>query len=236
MAQAPCIVFIHGALNDQSVWNPVASRLGERRFELLDLPGHTPGSGLPQGSIETLADWVWTELDRRGVREACLVGHSMGSLIALEAAARQPARARGLVLVGTACPMRVSEAVLNAARDDVQGAMAMVDGYSRSQPDPDGMLLGLMRRVLAAQPALNLLEHDLRLCDRYAGGLDAAAQVTCPSLLILGEFDKMTPAKRAQGLLEALRAEVRMLPAGHALMAEAPEALALALVNFVERP
>ena len=234
MSAAPNVVFIHGALNDHRIWAPLLSRLTDHSCIALDLPGHVAGSGLPLDSIEALADWLWAELDRRGVQQAALVGHSMGSLVALEAAARRPERTHSFTLVGTACPMRVSEAMLTSARDQPEAAMAMVDGYSRSQPDPQGLLLTLMHSVMAAQPAVNLLEHDLRLCDRYTNGLEAAAKVTCPSQLILGEHDKMTPIKRALALAEALRAPVHNLNAGHALMAEAPDAMSNILMRFWE--
>ncbi|HEY4084062.1 MAG TPA: alpha/beta hydrolase [Burkholderiaceae bacterium] len=234
MSAATTVVFLHGALNDHRVWAPLVSRLTTYTCLALDLPGHAEGAGPPLDSIEALADWLWTELDRRGVQQAALVGHSMGSLIALEAAARRPERAHSLTLVGTACPMRVSEGMLTAARDQPEQAMAMVDTYSRSQPDPEGQLLALMQSVMAAQPAMNLLELDLRVCDRYTNGLEAAAKVTCPVQLILGEHDKMTPIKRAMNLAETLKAPVHKLNAGHALMAEAPEEMSNLMIRFLE--
>ena len=91
-----------------------------------------------------------------------------------------------------------------------------------------------MHRVQAGQPALNLLEHDLQLCDRYANGLAAAARLRCPVLLTLGSADKMTPAKRITALAEALRAQVCTLAAGHVLMAEAPVELSNAVNEFLE--
>jgi len=230
------LVLLHGALNDASVWAPVLPLLASGRSVLaLDLPGHGLNKAqAPVASIEALADWVWEELDRRGIAEAALAGHSMGSLIALEAASRRPERAIALVMVGTAFPMRVNEVLLSSARDTPDAAITLIDSYSRSQPDEPGRLLALMRRVLAEHPALNLLEHDLRLCDSYTHGLDAAAKVRCPALLILGSLDKMTPAKRAQALAEALRATVCSLAAGHALMAEAPGALSNAVKELLE--
>src|SRR5262249_35875463 len=151
-------------------------------------------------SIEALADWVWAELDRRGITTAVLAGHSMGSLIALEATARQPARGRALALVGTAFPMRVSPAPLEV---DGPQAIALIDDYTRSQPDPEQRLLKLMQREHARD--LTLLAHDLRLCDGYAGALDAAPLVRCPVTMILGEADRMTPPRKAGKLAEALR-------------------------------
>ena len=214
------LVLLHGALNNASVWAPVSAE----GALALDLPGHGANRATPLPSIEALADWVWQELDRRGIGNAVLVGHSMGSLIALEAAARQPERCKALVMIGTAFPMRVSATLLEMAVSEPLKAIALVDEYSRSQPDPEGQLLRLMERELAVSP--DLLAHDLRLCNDYAGGLGAAARVTCPVHLILGEQDRMTPPRKAHVLAEALKATVHTLPCGHALMREAPTKIA----------
>ena len=211
--QAP-LVLLHGALNNASVWLPV-----QVPALALDLPGHGDNRDGPLPSIEALADWVWQELDRRGIANAVLGGHSMGSLIALEAAARQPDRTEGLVMICTAFPMRVSASLLEMAATEPDKAIALVDEYSRALPDPEGRLLQMMTRELAVSPGL--LAHDLRLCDAYAGGLEVAARVTCPVQFILGEQDRMTPPRKAQALADALRATVHTLPCGHALMSEA---------------
>ena len=43
-----------------------------------------------------------------------------------------------------------------------------------------------MRRVQALQTGVNLFHHDFSVCDRYAGGLEAAAKLQCPASLVLG--------------------------------------------------
>ena len=130
----PCVVFIHGALNDHSVWTLLARWYAHHGYRVLavDQPGHGRSDGPPLASVEALADWVLALLDAAGVTSAHLVGHSMGSLIALEAASRAPQRAAGLVMVGTAYPMKVSDALLSTARDDPARAIAMVNAFSHS--------------------------------------------------------------------------------------------------------
>jgi len=229
-------VLLHGALNDHRVWAPLATALP---FEVLalDLPGHgAAAGGAALASIAELADWVWQQLDVRGIKRAVLVGHSMGSLIALEAAARQPGRAAALVMIGSCFPMRVAPALLETAATQPAQAIALIDEYSRSQPDPEQRLLSLMRELQAAHAATNLLVHDLQLCDAYADALTSAAAVTAPVHLILGEHDRMTPPRKAQALADALHAAQHHLPAGHALMAEVPEAIAGILKNIQETP
>jgi len=234
----PCVVFIHGALNDHSVWTLLARWCAHHGYSVLavDLPGHGRSGGLPLKSVEDIAVWLHKLLDAAGVNKATLVGHSMGSLIALEAAER----ASALVMVGTAYPMRVSEALLTTARDQPEAAMAMVTAFSHSitsakpsYPGPGSWLRGgsmaLMRRLQSRQTAVNLFENDFQVCDRYAGGEAAAARVGCQVHFILGTLDQMTSPKQNVVLGELLKPRVHKLPAGHALMAEAPDAMLAAL-------
>jgi pimeloyl-ACP methyl ester carboxylesterase len=237
-ATLPCIVFIHGALNDHSVWTLLARWFAHHGHAVLaiDQPGHQRSAGPVLPDVEALADWVLALLDAAGVEKAALVGHSMGSLIALEAAARAPARITHLAMLGTAYPMKVSAALLDMARDEPLRAIDMTNAFSHSTlaakpsyPGPGAWLHGgnraLMRRVQAGQGEVNLFHHDFSVCDRYANGMQAAALVQCPVTMVLGERDQMTNPKLTRDIASALKAQVHTLPVGHALMQEAPEGL-----------
>jgi pimeloyl-ACP methyl ester carboxylesterase len=238
-----CIVFVHGALHDHSVWTLLARWYAHHGYAVLavDQPGHGRSDGPPLASVEALADWLVALLDAAEVPSAHFVGHSMGSLIALEAAARAPQRAAGLVMVGTAIPMKVSPALLAAAREEPARAIAMVNAFSHSglaskpsYPGPGMWLHGansaLMHRMQqgGAEDG-NLFAHDFGVCDAYAHGMAAAADVRCPVLLVVGERDVMTPARAAGEIAAALKATVHRVKAGHALMQEAPDAVLNAL-------
>lgn len=239
----PCIVFVHGALHDHSVWTLLARWFAHHGFAALavDLPGHGRSGGPPLPSIEALGDWLVALLDALQVPRAHLVGHSMGSLVALEAAARAPARAAALAMVGTAYPMKVSPALLETARAAPERAIAMVDAFSHSTlaakpsyPGPGTWLRGanqaLMQRMQAGgSPWGNLFEHDFRLCDAYGRGLEAAAAVACPVHFVLARRDVMTPERATRDLGAALHATVHRVEAGHALMQEAPDEVLRAL-------
>ena len=236
----PCVVFIHGALNDHSVWTLLARWFAHHGHSVLalDLPAHMRSAGPPLPDVEALADWTLALLDAAGVSRAALVGHSMGSLIALEASARAPQRVSALVMVGTAYPMKVSQALLDISRDDPLQAIDRVVSYSHSTlaakpsyPGPGSWLRGgsraLMRLVQSRQPGL--FHHDFSLCDRYPNGMQAAAKVQCPASLIVGNADQMTTPKQAREMAQALRATVHSVNAGHSIMAEAPEQVLAAL-------
>ena len=118
-AARPAVVLLHGALNDHSVWSLTGRYLAHHGWAVLalDQPGHGQSAGPALASVEALADWVVASLDAAGVRSAALVGHSLGSLIVLEAAARLGERATALVLVATAFPMNVPAELLRLAEE-----------------------------------------------------------------------------------------------------------------------
>ena len=244
----PCIVFVHGALNDHSVWTLLARWCANHGHGVLavDLPGHMRSAGPALASIEAMADWTLALLDAAGVHQAVLAGHSMGSLIALEAAGRAPGRVSRLVMLGTCYPMAVPQALLDLSLADTAKAIDRVVMFSHSTlapkpsyPGPGVWLRGaarqLMRQVLDHQGNGRLFHDDFAACDRYANGLQAAARVQCPAHLILGRDDQMTPPRAARELAAALGASVTTLAAGHTLMTEAPEALLNAVRDALRR-
>lgn len=105
----PTVVFIHGVVNDHSVWALQSRHLAHHGTNVLavDLPGHCRSAGDAPPSEEEAADFIAALLDAAGAHQAALVGHSWSSLIALEAAVRLKQRVTHLVLVGTAFPMKV---------------------------------------------------------------------------------------------------------------------------------
>ena len=174
------------------------------------------------------------------------MGHSWGSLIALQAAAQLGERATHLALVGTAYPMKVSPALLESALNEPEKALHMVNVFSRcSLASPSGagfwvfgagMALG--RKVLRSNPMVNVFHRGFNACNTYANGEQAMAQVSCPVLFALGEQDQMTPPKAAQTLVKAAQTagkavQIRHLPSGHHQMTEAPEETLAALRDFL---
>jgi len=252
-AARPTVVFIHGVLNDHSVWALQSRYMAHHGWNVLaiDLPGHCRSGGDAPATVEQGADFIAALLDAAGVRRAALVGHSWGSLIAMEAAARLRDRVSHLVLVGTAFPMKVSPALIEASLNAPEKALRMVNVFSRSTLAAPPSALGpgtwvygasmaLGRKVLRGNPAVNVFHRGFVACDSYAGGEAAMAQITCPVLFALGDQDQMTQPRAAQGLIQAARAagqavQVAHLPVGHNQMTEAPEETLFALREFLGR-
>ena len=236
------IVFVHGAGLDHSWWGLQSRYFGYHGWNVLacDLPGHGRSEGPALGSITEVADWVMRMLESAGIAKASVVGHSMGSLAALECAARHPQRVERIALIGTAFPMNVSDAFLEAARNNDQSAydMETIWGHAPqvpfgANPNPGMWMYGDSLARLA-RLAPGVLYTDLKACKDYAGGLESAARVTCPAMVVTGGRDMMTPPKAAAALLNALpkATSVSIGPSGHSLMAEAPDATLDALIEF----
>ena len=249
----PTVVMVHGVLNDHSVWALQSRYLANHGWNVLavDLPGHCRSAGEAPASVEAGADFVAALLDAAGVQRAALVGHSFGSLIALEAAARLGERVSHLVLVGTAYPMKVSPVLIDAALNEPEKALRMVNVFSRSTLCAPPTALGpgtwvygasmaLGRRVLRSNREVNLFHRGFVACDSYAGGEEAIARIACPVLFALGAQDQMTTPKAAQGLIAKAResgkqVQVVHLPVGHHQMTETPEETLFALRDFLAR-
>ncbi|MBO9651573.1 MAG: alpha/beta hydrolase [Variovorax sp.] len=244
----PTVVFIHGVLNDHSVWILQSRWFANHGWNVLavDLPGHCRSEGPPPATVEEAAAFVVALLEAVGVEKAALVGHSFGSLIALETAARSPERVTHLALVGTAFPMTVSPALLDGALNDPQRAISMVNVFSHSLLAPPPSSLGpgtwlyggsraLMRRVLASNTDANVFHIGFKACNDYANGEAAMAKVQCPTLFLLGASDQMTPPRATRTLTsKAAHAKVVTVNAGHALMTEAPDEVLFALGAFLK--
>ncbi|QXZ08299.1 alpha/beta hydrolase [Comamonas sp. Y33R10-2] len=248
-AAKPTAIFIHGVLCDHSVWALQSRYMANHGFNVLalDLPGHCKSAGAAPKTVEDAAAFIAQLMDAAGLKQAALIGHSWGSLIAMEAAATLKVRISHLVLVGTAFPMKVSPALLESALNTPEKAIQKVNTFSRATLAPPngagswvfgaGMALG--RRVLASNANTNLLHTGFTACDSYAGGDAAMAKITCPVLFVLGEQDQMTPPKAAKGLIAAAQAagkivKVQTIANGHNQMTESPDATLFAIHDFLK--
>jgi pimeloyl-ACP methyl ester carboxylesterase len=237
----PTVVLLHGAGFDHSTWALHSRWFAHHGFGALapDLPGHGRSSGAPLPGIAEMADWTAALLDATGAAQAKLVGHSMGSLIALETAARHPAKVTALSLIGTAATMTVGPDLLKAAEANDHSAVDMVSIWGLGfQAELGGSLApglwmhGGAERVLErCRPGV--LFNDLSACNAYQNALAAAAKISVPTTLILGERDMMTPARAGKALAAALpnARTVVLRGAGHMMMVERPDELLAALRN-----
>lgn len=239
----PTVVFVHGAGLDHSGWGLQSRYFGYHGWNVLavDLPAHGRSDGPALHSIGDMAEWIKKVLDEKKIESAAVVGHSMGSLIALEFAARYPQAAQRIALIGVAYPMKVGEAFLDAARRNDTAAydMETIWGHApqvplAGNPNPGMWMYGdTLARLGRLAPGV--LHTDLNACNTYSAGMEAAAKLKCPALFVIGARDMMTPPRGAEGLIKAIENSkaIRIPVSGHLLMAEAPDATLDALIAFL---
>jgi pimeloyl-ACP methyl ester carboxylesterase len=238
----PAIVFVHGAAFDHSVWQWQSRYFAHHGYSVLavDLPGHGRSPGGVRTRIGALADWVAALIESASLARAAVVGHSMGSLVALDTALRHADRVSKLALVGTSAPMPVGEPFIAAARDDSPVAFDMetVWGHSRNailaqSPVPGISLMGASRQLNGRAHA-GVLHADLQACHDYQPSIDALRSLRTPTLVLAGKRDQMTPFKAGQSVAaEIPGATLVTIDAGHSMMSEAPRETLDALRSFL---
>lgn len=239
------IVFVHGAALDHTVWLLQSRYFAHhgRNVLALDLPGHGRTQGPLAATIPDTADWVYSVVDALDIEKVTLVGHSMGSLVTLEAAARYPDRTIRLALLGSAVPMAVAEPLLDAARENRHAGFDMINIWGHSaaaqmggNQAPGMWMTGSAIRLLE-RAAPGVLFNDLNACHEYGHGLESAARITCPTLMIAGRSDIMTPLKVARDLVAAMPvASLKVLDCGHLMMSEKPNEVLDELIAFIGPP
>jgi pimeloyl-ACP methyl ester carboxylesterase len=241
-AGKPTVLFIHGAGCDHTVWQLPARWFAWHGFSVLavDLPGHGRSEGPTLASIQDMARWVGDVLSAAGVRQAALVGHSMGGSIALEATALMPERVKRIGLLGTAAAIPVHRDLLSAAQEAPERAYAMMTAWAHGadaklggNPAP-GLWMTGGTLALFARNQLGVLHADLAACSAWASGPEAARKVRCPALVVIAGNDIMTPVKAGRelaGLIAGSRT-VTVPATGHMLLSEAPDAVLDALISF----
>ena len=245
-ADLPTVIFLHGAEMDHSIWVLPSRWFARHGYGVLalDLPGHGRSEGPLIPTIEAMADWLIAVLDTLNVQTAGLAGHSMGSLISLDTAGRYPERVFALALLGTSFPMPVNEHLLAAAANDDHAALEMLNifGHARSALTGGNEHIGMwntglgMRLMEQAQPGV--VVNDLNACKEYQNGLKVAPNIQCPTTIIVGDRDVMTPPRNAKSLLDAIPTARTAIVAGsgHSLFNEKPDAMLDALIQaFVNR-
>ncbi len=238
------VVFLHGASMDHTVWSHQSRYFAYHGYNVaaLDLPGHKFSKGALLSSVEDMAQWLNTVIGRIPAAGIHLVGHSMGSLVALQAAADfsdERQNLKTLSLIGFNYPMSVTPQLMDAARNDPDQAYSFMTQWSHAsaiggEPVPGFWSAGMQMSMMKNSPQGSIC-RNLQACDNYKGGKAAFEKITCPILFISGKLDRMAPARLA--IMEAERneqAEIILIPGcGHNIMSESPDGVLYALTHFI---
>ena len=240
----PTIVFIHGGGMDHSVWALQTRYFAYhgRNVLAVDLPGHGVSDGPALSSVTDMAYWLCQVADALG-GPIHVVGHSMGAFIGLEASATDPDRIASLALLGVGATLAVHPDLQAAADANDPRAAALMAGWMHGpdqqfgdNPTPGMSMPGTTQATIESCPP-GVLGPDLRACAAYDGAVTAASTVSCPTTLILGALDRMTPRKTAQPLVDAMvgATVVELAASGHAPMMEEPDTVRSVLGEHLAR-
>ncbi|MGF1667735.1 MAG: alpha/beta fold hydrolase [Acidimicrobiia bacterium] len=239
----PVVVLIHGAGQDHSHFRFHTRSLAHGGIGVLavDLPGHGRSRGHVLASVPEMAAWVIRLLDAVGVDRAVVVGHSMGSLIAIEAAAAHPERVAGIVLTGSAGTMAVHPDLQDAANRGHHLAVELISGWVHTgadryghHPQPGSWTRGITER-LAERELERSLGPDLAACSSYRAA-ERAADVAAPATVVIGSADVMANPRAGRVLVEALPAAevVELAGSGHNMVMDHPAEVRAAILDQVK--
>ena len=242
-AAKPTVIFLHGAGFDRTVWRLQTRWFAhhERSVLAVDFPGHGWSDGAALSSIAAMADWTAKLNDDAGLKQAALIGHSMGALVALETAARYGGKVRALGLCGVASEMPVHPEMLESAKADTLKVQELMTFWGIGNAlHKGGMVspgLWLRREALAVLSGNrpDVIHADLAACNAYKDALARAAEVKCPTALVLGDGDLMTPLSKGKTLAAAIKGAVGVVipNSGHFMMVERPDETLDALKSYV---
>jgi pimeloyl-ACP methyl ester carboxylesterase len=239
----PAVVFLHGSGLDHTFWGLHARFFAFRNYAVLvpDLPGHTHSEGPALTSIEAMADWLNDVAEALDTNDISIVAHSQGCLTALEFASRYPDKLRSVSLIASGLATPVNDFLLNAAENDPEAAIAMMLGWGfgsaghlHQGPIPGSSMVAGGRKVMRGNVP-NELAADLKACNGYENGKEAASKVAGPIQVIVAGKDRMAPRKATAELIEHLTdPEVTIIPdSGHMVPQEVPNQCRALLKAFI---
>lgn len=231
---APVLVLLHGSGGSHLHWPAGLRRVEGAAVYALDLPGHGRSAGRARERVGDYAAVVAGFLDAVAIDRAVVVGHSLGGAIAMALALGFPERVAGLVLVGTGARLRVTPAILDSIREDLERAVDVIAQFAWG-PGADRELVRREREMmLEAGP--DVLYADFVACDTF-DVMARLGEIVVPALVVVGDADRLTPVKYARYLADHIpQAELVVLEgAGHMVALERPSEVAEAVESFVAR-
>lgn len=226
------LLLIHGAGGSRAVWPQAVTCHPHARVISLDLPGH--GRSAPPGRRSTnhYASVIEAVVNALDLRDLVIVGHSMGSAIALSATHRGVVTVRGLILMGAGARLPVGDLLLGGLIADIERAAEFIvdQGFASA---PAEVRNAVRQEILTTGASTTF--GDFLACSRF----DLRTQLSTigvPTLVIAGELDRLTPLRFSQSLVSGLpRARLSILEgAGHFTMLDQPDSVAALTTGFLD--
>lgn len=241
------VLFIHGFPMSQAAWEPQVKALSSSfRVICLDLRGHGE-SGVPQrhdSSIEMFADDVRGLLDHLSIQQAVLAGLSMGGYTLFAFYRKYPTRVKGLVLADTRARSDTPEVrdgrFKMAQMADQEGLGSIAEAMIPKLLSPASVksraeLVEKVRHIITRN-ALEGVVGDLMAMAGRPDSVDLLPEISCPTLVLVGEQDCATPPSEVKQMADQIKdARFEIIPrAGHLSNLENPEAFNQAVRRFIE--
>ena len=217
------IIFLHGSGLSHIVWSLFEQYFSNKNFNVLsiDLPGHGNSEGPCLKSIEKIADWLESFFDKLNLKGIILVGHSQGCLEALEYSYKYKNRVEKIIFVGGSYKMPVHQDLINLAENGDSDAVKLMMkwGYEGSKKFIGGN--PLERIIQSPRDIKEILAVDLNACNNYQNGKVAAENISCPSLFLFGELDKMVNLEKGKQFSQMVKnSSQHIINCGHMIMIE----------------
>lgn len=212
------LLFVHGAGSSHTVWPEAICGISGTRAVALDLPGHGRSSPPGRRTIDQYAIAVEEFTAALSLENVMLVGHSMGSAIALTVASRAAVALRGLVLLGAGPRMPVHDKVLRGATNAPDEVADFVAALGLGQPSTE--LQEEIQRTMLATDTMTVF-GDFLACNRFDLRPNLHA-IDIPALIIAGEQDRLTPLRLTESLVAGLPQAkfITLAETGHYAMLE----------------
>ena len=233
------IVFLHGSGLSHIVWSLAEQFFSSKNFNVLslDLPGHGNSDGPCLDSIEKIAEWLENVFDKLKLKNLILVGHSQGCLEILEYSHKYKERLKKLVFIGGSNKMPVHPDLIELAQNGHSDAVKLMMkwGYEGSKKFIGGN--PVEKIIQSPRDISEILAVDLKACNNYSNGSEAAKDIDFPSMLILGELDKMInleAGKKFSNLIKNSTTHV-IKGCGHMIMIEKAFEMREKILEFLNK-
>jgi len=229
------VIFIHGAGGSCLHWPPSLRRLPGRRIYAPDLPGHGKSVGIGKQSVPDYARSILDFMRALEISKAIIVGHSMGSAIALHLGIHNPRHVFALALLGAGARMRVAAELIENSSSGATFPLALkyIEENAYGERADLRMRALVMKQMAAVRPTV--LHGDFLAClgfDEFGN----VGRLRVPALVICGDEDQLTPLRYSEYLAQTIKNArlLRVEQAGHMVMLEKPDIVSAALAEFIE--
>lgn len=229
----PPILLIHGLSGQHINWPSQLRHLKDANIIAPDLPSHGRSQGPVLDTVEEHADILFQLMDSLHIQRFILAGHSMGGAIAQAMAARHPDRIVGLILLATSTRVYVADTLLQSSMEQYDDMVDfLIDmGYGPSVPNS---VKRVGQRVMM-DAGYEVTRADLLACNHF-DSRENIASIQCPTLVIGGTADRLTPARDIRKLCAHIPlSEMHLIPeAGHMLPVEFPDKVTTLVQEWLE--